>query len=230
MDRDRPIVISLGGSLISPNGGIDTEFLADFNRFIRKKIANNWRFFIVCGGGAVARHYIDAARKVAGDISDWDLDWLGIHATHLNSHIVKTVFKGVVHPRVIQNYDKKITNLKKQLVIAAGWKPGWSTDYDAVILARDYKAQVILNMSNISQVFDKDPKEYNEAKPIDKMDWSEFEKLVGKNWKPGSNLPFDPVATKLAEKLRLTVYVVGKDLKNIDNLLSGSKFTGTVIS
>jgi uridylate kinase len=33
---------------------------------------------------------------------------------------------------MIKLYNWKVS------VIGAGWKPGWSTDYDAVILARDY--------------------------------------------------------------------------------------------
>ncbi len=230
MDKTRPVVISLGGSLVSPNGGIATDFLTEFNLFIRNKIAQGWRFFIVVGGGAVARHYIEAARKVVGDISDWDLDWLGIHATHLNAHIIKTIFEGVVHPRIIQNYDKKIVSLKKPLVIAAGWKPGWSTDYDAVILARDYGAKVIVNMSDIKQVYDNDPKKCKNAKPVRKISWEDFEKLVGTCWRPGSNIPFDPVATKLAKEKKLTVYVVGKDLANLDRLMSGGEFIGTTIS
>lgn len=230
IDKSRPLVISLGGSLVSPNGGVATSFLSEFNLFIRAKITQGWRFFIVVGGGAVARHYIDAARNIVGDISDWDLDWLGIHATRLNAHIIKTIFEGVVHPRIIQNYDKKIVNLTKPLVVAAGWKPGWSTDYDAVILARDYGAKVIINMSNITQVYDKDPKEYKQAKPIRKISWDKFEKLVGTNWRPGSSLPFDPIATKLAKEIGLTVYVLSKDLLNFDKVFLHKEFVGTIIS
>lgn len=230
MDKDKPIIISLGGSLVVPNGGIDTKFLSEFNTFIREKIAQKWRFFIVVGGGATARHYIEAASKVVGNITDWDLDWLGIHATRLNAHIVKTIFQDIVHPRIIQNYNKKVENLKEPLVIAAGWKPGWSTDYDAVILARDYGAEIIINMSNISQVYDKDPNKYSDAKPIHKTSWDEFQKLVGETWCPGSNLPFDPVATKLAKELGLKVYVLGSDLENVDKVFAGQAFVGTTIS
>lgn len=230
MDKSRPIIISLGGSLVVPNGGIDTKFLSEFNLFIRAKIANNWRFFIVVGGGATARHYIDYAKKIIGTITDWDLDWLGIHTTRLNAHLIKTIFHDVAHPRIIQNYEKKIANLKQPLVIAAGWKPGCSTDYDAVTLARDYDARIVINMSNIDTVYDRDPKLIPEAKPIHKISWIEFEKLVGSIWKPGSNLPFDPIATKLAKELDLTVYVIGKDLANLDKILNGNDFLGTEIT
>jgi uridylate kinase len=230
MDKGKPIIISLGGSLVVPNGGIDTAYLSQLNQFIREKIAEGWRFFIVVGGGSLARHYIDAGKRVVGTLTDWDLDWLGIHSTHLNAHLVRTIFSDLAHPRIINNYEKKIKNLKERLVVAAGWKPGCSTDFDAVTLAWDYGANIVINMSNISAVYDKDPKQFPDARPLHKLSWTELIKLVGTEWKPGSNLPFDPIATKLAKELGLTVYVIGKDLLNLDDILAGRNFLGTVIS
>ncbi|OGF99613.1 hypothetical protein A2153_03550 [Candidatus Gottesmanbacteria bacterium RBG_16_38_7b] len=230
MDKSRPIVISLGGSLVVPNGGIDTAYISQLNNFIRNKIAEGWRFFVVVGGGATARHYIKAAKKITGEISDWDLDFLGIHATHLNAHFIRTIFKDIAHPRVILNYEKKIEGLKEPLVIAAGWKPGCSTDYDAMLLVRDYKASALINMSNIEWVYNKDPKKHNNAIFIKKIDWQDYEKLIDKKWSPGVNVPFDPVATKMAKKLNCTVYIIGKNLENLNSLLEGRDFKGTVIS
>ena len=229
MDKSKPVVISLGGSLVVPNGGIDTEYISSFNNFIRKKIAQEWRFFIVVGGGATARHYIEAAKDITGEISDWDLDFLGIHATQLNAHFIRTIFKDIAHPRVILNYEKKIDNLKEKLVIAAGWEPGCSTDYDAMLLVRDYQSEVLINMSNIEWVYDKDPKEYDDAKPIRILNWTDYQTMTGEVWSPGKNVPFDPVASKLAKDLKCTVFVIGKDLENLDKLLAGKNFRGTVI-
>lgn len=230
MDKSKPIIISFGGSLVVPNGGIDSQYLSQFNKFIREKIAKGWRFFIVVGGGTLARHYIDAGKNVEGELSDWDLDWLGIHSTRLNAHLIRTIFRDIAHPRIIHDYEKKIENLKEPLVVAAGWKPGFSTDYCAVILGRDYNANIIINMSNIATVYDKDPNKFSDAKPLHNLTWEEFEKLVGSKWSPGSNLPFDPVASKLSKELKMHVYVVGKSLDNLDKILAGRDFLGTVIS
>ena len=230
MDKSLPVVISLGGSLVIPNGGIDTPFLKDFNLFIRQKIARGWRFFIVVGGGATARHYIDSAREIVGQISDWDLDFLGIHTTQLNAHMIRTIFRDVAHPRVIMNYQKKIVNLQEPLVIAAGWKPGCSTDYDAMLLVRDYGAKALINMSNIDSVFDKDPKKHPDAKPVKSISWKEYSGMNNGEWSPGFSSPFDPVATKLAMQLDCSVYVIGKDLENLGNLLDGKDFKGTIIT
>lgn len=230
MDKSKPVVISLGGSLVVPNGGIDTTYIKKFNKFIRDKIAEKWRFFIVVGGGSLARHYIEASKKIVGKVSDWDLDFLGIHSTQLNAHFIRTILKDVAHPRVILNYEKKVENLREPLVVAAGWKPGCSTDYDAMILVRDYGAQALINMSNIEWIYNKDPNKYKNARPIKKIKWTEYSNLIGKKWVPGINIPFDPIATKLAKELASTVYIIGDDLGNLDNLLEGKDFKGTVIS
>lgn len=228
--KEPPIILSIGGSLIVPTEKADSEFLKDLNDFVREYVKRGKQFFLVAGGGKTARHYRDAGQEVIGDVTEEDLDWLGIHATHLNGHLLRTIFKDIAHPRIIQNYDKKLNNWKEPVVIGAGWKPGWSTDYDAVILARDYGANLIINLSNIDWVFDKDPSKFKDAKPIKKMTWEEMEKLVGTEWSPGINAPFDPVASQLAKRLNLTVVVAnGKNFSNLHNILDGESFKGTVI-
>lgn len=230
MENGNPIVISLGGSLIVPSTGIDTMFLSAFSVFIRKKVSQGQRFFIVCGGGSTARQYIQGAKSVVGSVRDVDLDWLGIHTTRLNAHLLRTIFADIAHPRVIANYEKKITTVKQPVVIASGWKPGCSTDYDAVLIARDYGAPVLVNMSNITCVYDKDPNQFTDATPIHHTTWPQFSDMFGGPWTPGMNVPFDPLATKLAQQMGLTVYIVGKDLDNLNLLLTDKPFTGTVIT
>lgn len=225
-----PIVISVGGSLIVPNGGVDTLFLSNLNKLIRRQIVKGKRFLLVAGGGRIARHYRDAGKEVIGDISDEDLDWLAIHTTRLNAHLLRTIFQDIANPRIIINYEKKIFNWREPIAIGAGWKPGWSTDYDSALLARDYHANVIINLSNIDGVYDKDPHKYKDAKIIKKITWDEMEKLVGNKWSPGLNAPFDPVATQLAKRYKLTAIVAsGHDFENIENIIEGEPFKGTVI-
>lgn len=228
--KEPPIVISVGGSLIAPSSGINTDFLIKLNIFIRNQVKKGRRFFLVSGGGKTARQYRDGGRSVIGTMSNEDLDWLGIHASRLNGHLLRTIFQDTAHPRIIENYDKKLRNWKESVVIGAGWKPGWSTDYDAVILAKDYGANLIINLSNIDWIYDKDPAKYPDAKIIKKMTWTDLEKLVGTKWEPGTNAPFDPVATQLAKKLELTVIVTnGDNLHNVEKIVEGYEFTGTVI-
>ena len=229
--QESPIVISVGGSLIVPNGGINIDFLIKFNKLIREEIAKGRRFLLIAGGGKLARQYQEAGAAVIGKLTKEDLDWLGIHATHLNGHLLRTIFQDVSNPRVIQHYDRKLENWTEPIAIGAGWMPGCSTDYDAIILAKDHGAKLIINMSNIDYVFDRDPAKFSDAKPLKKITWGAMKELVGDKWTPGHNSPFDPIATKLASKLNLTVVITnGKDMENIKKIIDGKEFEGTVIS
>ena len=229
MAKKETIIISLGGSLIVPDE-IDFDFLKKFQNLILKYLKKDKRFFIISGGGKTARNYQGAALKIA-KITKEDLDWLGIHSTRINAHLLRTIFKNWAYPKIITNPQKAKKTIKEKIIIAGGWKPGWSTDFVAVKLAQIYKAKTIINLSNISFVFDKDPKKYKDAKPFEKITWSNFRKIVGNKWNPGANLPFDPIASKLAEKLKLKVIILkGTDFKNLNNFLNKKKFQGTTIS
>jgi uridylate kinase len=229
--KDR-IVMSIGGSLIVPNGGIDTKFLSELNKFIREQLAKNpnRQFFLVVGGGRIARRYRDAGQEVIGhELTRDDLDWLGIHATKLNAHLVRTIFRDIAHQYIIKHYEI-IRKATEQVVVAAGWKPGWSTDFDAVLLCEDYDVKEIINLSNVEQVYSADPRKDPKAKPIGKMSWKDFRKLVGDEWIPGMNAPFDPVAAQKAEELGVKVVVMsGHDFTNIRKYFDKEKFLGTVI-
>ena len=102
--KEAPIIISVGGSLIVPSGGIDIEFLKKLNEFIREYVKKGKRFFLIAGGGQTTRHYQKAGKAVIESMDNEDLDWIGIHATHLNGHLLRTV---------IQHYDRKLTNWKE---------------------------------------------------------------------------------------------------------------------
>ncbi|MFZ5845027.1 MAG: UMP kinase [Patescibacteria group bacterium] len=224
-------VLSLGGSLVVPNGGIDTQFLSDFNKFIRNQISSKKRrFFITVGGGATTRHYQKAARLVREEkIEDVDLDWLGIHATRLNAQLLRTIFRDIADPRVIKHYEI-ILKIEAPLAFAAGWKPGWSTDYCAVTLCQDYGIKQVVNLTNVDQVYDRDPQKFPEAKPLLETTWKKYRPMVGNKWVPGMNVPFDPIASRLAQELGVTVKILnGRNLDNLARALDGKPFKGTTI-
>ncbi|OGH16292.1 MAG: aspartate kinase [Candidatus Levybacteria bacterium RIFCSPHIGHO2_02_FULL_37_10] len=226
------IVISVGGSLIVPNGGIDTAFLIKFNKFIRARLAENKKrqFFLIVGGGITTRHYQNAARKVIGDkLTHNDLDWLGIHATRLNAHLIRTIFRDVAHNYILKHYEI-IRKVEESVVVGSGWKPGWSTDFCAIMTCQDYDVKTVINLSNINQIYDKDPNKFKDAKPIDEISWKDLRELVGDKWTPGMHVPFDPIAAKKAQSLGVKAIIInGNNFENLENYFSGKKFLGTVI-
>lgn len=229
-DIKERIIISLGGSLLVPES-IDAKFVASFKDFIVSHLKMGYHFILVTGGGKTARKYIEAAQAVI-DITDEDKDWLGIHATRMNAHLVRTIFRDYAHPRINTNpHDlEDFYSAPEPILVAAGWRPGFSTDFDAVVLGKYLEVKRIINLSNIERVYSKDPREHADAKPYDRITWKEFRKIVGDTWNPGMNSPFDPIASKMAEEEKMEVAILhGGDLENVTNYIAGKKFIGTVI-
>ena len=224
-------VISVGGSLLVPEQ-IDTDFLASFKQFIIKRIEKGDRFILITGGGKTARKYQDAASHVSG-IDNEEKDWLGIHSTRLNAHMLRTIFKLHAHPKVIKDFDNDAdkVDFNEKILIGAGWKPGWSTDYIAVLLAKRYGAKSIINLSNIEYVYSEDPRVNPDAKRYEKISWKNFRDIVGNEWDPGMSAPFDPIASKQAQEEKMKVAIMnGKNLTNLNSYFEGKKFKGTLIS
>lgn len=220
------IVISLGGSLIVPDD-IDVDFLKKFKKLIEKISLKN-RFAIICGGGRTARNYQESLSKIVR-LKPVDIDWIGIHATRLNAHLLRALFYKIAYQRVIKNPTTPLS-FKEKVLIAAGWEPGSSTDYDAVLLAKNLGARTVINLTNISYVYSKDPRRFPKAEPLKEVSWREFRKILPKKWRPGLNAPFDPIAARHAEKMGLEVIIMnGKNLKNLEKFLSGKAFVGTRI-
>lgn len=225
-------IISLGGSLIVPEE-IDSAYLKEFKKTIEEEVGKGWKFVIITGGGKIARKYIEATGSANGNVTDEDKDWLGIHATRLNAHLMRTIFRDIAHPRINTNpHDlEDFYNFKESLLIAAGWRPGFSTDYDAVVLAKYLNIKQIINFSNIDYVYTEDPKINTKAKKIKNITWTNFRKIVGDTWSPGLNAPFDPIASKLAQEANIEVIILnGKNLNNFQLCLKGKEFTGTKIN
>lgn len=224
-------VISLGGSIVAPDTP-DTGFLSSFAALVRSWLAedNARKLILVVGGGGPARAYQSAYRSVCSTCDNDQADWIGIMATRLNAQLLKAIFADICPADVV--YDPtKVDVFTGKIIVAAGWKPGFSTDNDAVLLAERFSATTVINLSNIEKVYTDDPRANPEAKPIDTISWTDFRAIVGDEWIPGKNVPFDPIASIHAQKAGISVVcAAGANIENIRAILDGKKFVGTVIN
>lgn len=208
--------------------GIDCEYLREFKKFIYRRARGGTRFVIVAGGGKVSRRYQEAAAKI-DLINNEDKDWMGIHATRLNAHLLRTIFRRIADPVVI-DMRHKIKKISHKITIVSGWHPGWSTDYVGVACAVDFGAREVVIAGKPSHVYTKDHAIHADAMPFKNLTWKEYRKIIPAIWVPGSHTPVDPVASRLAQKKSISAIIInGKDLKNFDALLKGKEFEGTII-
>ncbi|MDA3822886.1 MAG: UMP kinase [Bacteroidales bacterium] len=223
-------VLSLGGSIISPDN-IDVEFVRSFTKAVSEYLEedSNRHLIIVTGGGAPARVYQHAYKTIVKEpIADL-LDEIGIAATRLNAALIRAAFSSYCDEEVVTDPTAEIA-FTSRVLIASGWKPGFSSDTDAVYLAKRFGAKKVINLSNIAKVYTADPKIDPTATPIDHITWKEFRLMVGDTWIPGKNVPFDPIASKKAESHGLKVICAdGRNIENTIHILKNEKFVGTVI-
>ncbi|MBQ9495127.1 MAG: UMP kinase [Treponema sp.] len=253
-------ILSVGGSIIAPEKpDVDflCNFIAMARTWVNAK--NDRRLIFVAGGGAPARVYQQAYRNVLADMvtsqcgmtqsngaesvgtaqgcgansivqeSSDAADWIGIMATRLNAQLLKACCGNLCSDDVVYNPTGDVQFTGK-ILVASGWKPGFSTDNDAVLLAEKFNADTVVNLSNIEKVHTDDPRTNPDARPLDAISWKDFRDMVGNEWTPGKNTPFDPVASKKAEQLGLTVICAsGKNIENIRAILDGTHFIGTKI-
>lgn len=225
--KKRLVVLSLGGSIIVPNK-IDVDFLKKFRKLIISRIKlKKEKFIIVCGGGRLARDYINAAKKL-GCRNDIEEDRIGIKATNLNSELLMVMFGKHAHKEVALDYRKNVKF--NGVLICSGLVPGTSSDYDSIMFALTNRAKSVINLSNIRYVYSKDPRKFKNARRIEDMTWNEYHKIIGGRFKAGMNVPFDQLAAKKAKQKRMNVAIMdGRDLKNLGRFLDGKKFRGTII-
>jgi len=228
---ENTIVLSVGGSIVAPDG-LDLEFISKFKSTVENFLneRRNTHLVLVVGGGGPARQYQKVYREImSGKGDSADQDWIGIMATRLNARLIKGIFKELCKEDVVTD-PSSLQSFKGRILVAAGWKPGFSTDNDSVLLAENLGADTVINLSNIAKVYSADPKADPDAVPLDTLSWKEMQHLVGDTWIPGKNVPFDPVATKKAAELGLTVIAAeGRNIQNLEKILKGEAFYGTTI-
>ena len=226
--KKKVIVISLGGSQIIPDD-INLSYLRQFKKILKKN-SKKYKFIIVCGGGSIARKYISALKKEK--INEKLQSLAGIGSTRMNARFMSYFFNidpklGIPHThKTLQKY------VKKQAITFCGaleYKPNQTSDSTAAEIAQKFKSNFI-NITNVRGLYTTNPKKVKNAKFISKISWKDFDKMANKSkFKPGQHFVLDQTASKVIMKNKITTYITGTNLKQIDNLLNNRKFNGTTI-
>lgn len=223
------IVLSLGGSLIIPDK-INLKYLRKFKKVLLKN-TKKFKFVIVCGGGSLARKYIYALEQEKLDSTFQSLS--GIAATRTNARFMSYFFK--LNPRKgIPHKTKEIKKyLKKQDIVFCGaleYHPNQTSDSTAAEVATTLKSKFI-NLTNVNGLYTDNPLTNKKAKFIPKISWYDFEKRANSmKFHPGQHFVLDQSAAKIIKEQKITTYIIGDNISQLDNFLNGKKFIGTEIS
>ena len=224
------IVLSLGGSLIIPDK-VNIKFLKEFKKIILKN-TKKYKFIIVCGGGSTARKYINGLSKEKLSKKKFHQGFLGIATTRLNARFM-TYFFGNDANKGIPHDMREVKNMLRPYDVvfcgALRYAKDETSDGTSAKLANFFKT-IFINLTNVTGLYDKDPSKYKNAKFISKISWKEFGKMANKiKFKPGQHFVLDQTASEIILKNKITTYIIGNNIKQLDNLLNNKKFKGTTI-
>ena len=230
----KTILIKLSGEAMSGSlgQGLDFEYIEKICKMIKEGHDEcNARIGIVCGGGNFLR---------GRDTKEMDretADYTGMLATVMNSLVLKDTFKRINYEPYNQSGlgidiidkpdgEKAIKALDEGKVVIFGGgtgKPFFSTDTGASLRAIDIKADMIIKLTNVDGVYDKDPNKFNDAKKYDVVKFEEVikEKLA----------IMDLEAMEMCSKNNIEIVVANISTPNcIKKILSGETIGTKVIN
>lgn len=222
------VVLSIGGSAVMPEGKPNLGFLRDFVSMIRKSRND---FAIVVGGGTPARVYTEAVRELGA--SEFDADEIAIMSTKQNAKLMAAALGEMAPSDVIEDFAEGREAAKAyKAVVMGGTIPGITTDTDAVLLAEAIGSKRLVNVSNVSGIFDSDPAKNPKARQFDTLGYDKLISLAmgSDKRRAGTHFVFDLLACELIARSRIETHFVGwKDRKDVAAAIEGKKHKGTVV-
>jgi len=229
------IVIKIGGSLLfTENSKINPKKIIEF-RDIIKENPDYENLVIVCGGGKIAREYINAVRSFQGN--EALCDSFGIEISRINSKLIIAAW-GDAYPQVPKTIEKlSLAILFKNPIIMGGLQPGQSTTSVALEVAEYIGADQLVILTDVDGIYDKDPKKFDDAKLIKNMSYDDLQELIfnfsgDKQAAAGEYRIFDTVSLQILKRSTINVIVMsGKDFNEFKKLWNGEKdIEGTIIT
>jgi len=221
----KTIVMSLGGSVILSEEA-DAQFFKKLIDLL-KKLSENYKIFIVVGGGKTARTYIKTGRTMGFD--EETLDKIGIDVTRVNAKFLTSIIG--TSNKIIPCTTDEAKKMNERIVIMGGTTSGHSTDMVGAELAEKTKASKYIIATNVDGVYDKDPNKHSDAKKLDEISIRQLIKEHGTGWESaGKNTVIDGPALEIISRAKIPTFVLnGKKLDELEKAITGQKFNGTTI-
>lgn len=219
------IVISIGGSVILSEDA-DASFLNELKTLL-KKLSNNFRIYLVVGGGKTARTYIKLGREL--NFNEDFLDDIGIKVTKVNAKLLANTLE--ISNKTIPNTTDEAKELKDPIVVMGGTTPGHSTDMVGAELAEKTCANKFIIATNVDGVYDKDPNIYKDAIQIKEISVKQLIAEYGTGWNTaGKNIVIDGPALEIINRAKIPTFVLnGKRLDELEKAITNQSFNGTII-
>lgn len=226
--NDKNIVIKIGGSLLfNEDKGLDREKIQKFCQ-IFQKMEYSGTYVIVCGGGKIAREYINAVRSFHGN--EALCDTFGIDLSRINSKLLISALQEFAYPLVPKTMEELSTALLfGKIVVMGGLQPGQSTTSVALEVAEFIEAEELVILTDVEGIYDKDPKKFDDAKLLKSLTYADLQEIIinssgDKQATAGEYRIFDAVSLQILKRSKIKTKIMsGKDLKEFEKYWKGEE-------
>ncbi len=215
----KPCVLKIGGSVV-----LEPGFMESISSVV--KSLKRMPLGIVVGGGATNQKYVDIARPMG--VNDFYLDLIGISVSRLNALLLATTLDMSTH--IPESVEEAADLMQYDPVIIGGTVPGHTTNAVAALLAEATGARLV-NATNVSGIYDKDPNKSKNAKRIKTLSYSKLVAMAAENDKrqARSHFVFDLLAAKILARSKTEAHVIKGTPSEIRKACFGKAHGGTVI-
>jgi len=225
MSREK-VVVSIGGSVLVP-GNDDPDYIMKLASLLRR-VSKTVQIVVVCGGGKIARYYTVTGKEVGG--TSFECDLLGIGVTRLNAQLLAAALG--VPPDIPHTAEEAAErSAPGKIVVMGGTVPGHTTDAVSAMVAREMRADRIVNATSVDAVYSEDPKKNEHAKRYSRLTIDELSGLVFSEHMAGQSGVFDPLGIKIAKEENIDILIVnGRNFDELKNAILGKNIFGTYVS
>ncbi len=226
MKLSSKFVLRLGGSILA--SPINAQLIRKYADIIKVQVSRKNAVGVVVGGGSMAREYIRAATEL--QLADSRKDALAIKVSRINAQLFNDALGGRLGVSLsIRSALKSIS--QQGFAVMGGLRPGMTTDYVALLLAKSMEADILLKATDQEGIYDSDPRKNPSAHLIKKLSYKELESVVGTGLhEPGIHSILDPLTVRGLSGTGLKVIVFnGSVPDNLARAISGEA-VGTLVT
>ncbi len=223
------MVLKLSGHLISSNGRIDYQLMAEYAKLLAKLYEGKGKWIVVVGGGEIARRYVDTARALGAD--EVMCDEVAILVTRANARLMAACLGDVAQQRIPASTEElRELAVDGKIVVMGGLQPGQSTVAVAALAASVIRAERLIVTTDVGGIYTSDPKVDPSAKPLPQVSLSQLSKMVAELPQTAGKYPLiDNLAISILQRSRITcVYLNGRKLDDVKKAIMGER-VGTLV-
>ncbi|MGQ9624417.1 MAG: UMP kinase [Candidatus Bathycorpusculaceae bacterium] len=200
------IVIRIGGSVIA--SPVNPSLINGYVDILKQLRSEGHDVTVVVGGGALAREFIEIARKLG--LEEKDQDDVAISVSRIFAQLFTKKLGRFSCGKIPLTVEEAVKCLHRgKIVVLGGLKPGMTTDTVAALVVKRMNADILIKATDQEGVYTKDPRKYSDAVKLDHLGFEDLTRVLAEDkHRAGIHQILDPEAVRVLKAKHVRVFVL----------------------